>query len=496
MPRLPLAIGLAVLVLLAGCGPEDATTLRFAVPTAPVTLDPRYATDAASTRVTRLLYRALVDFDEAFRVVPDLARWERLEPTRYRFSLGQEGRRFHDGTRLTAVDVKVTYDSVLDPDGTSPHRGSLGMVEAIRVVDPDQVDFLLKRPDPLFPGRLVVGIAPAARVAAGAALGKEPVGSGPFALVAWPEEGRLVLRRVADDRRVELSAVQDPTVRVLKLLRGEADLIQGDLPPEMVAWLDGRDELVVQRARGSNFTYLGFNLEDPLTGQRRLRAAVAHGLDRQAIIRYVLGNAARPATALLLPEHWAGHPGLVPYYHDPATARELLDQVRRPPGQRLAISYKTSSQPLRVRLATVIQHQLAEVGLAVDVRSYDWGTFYGDIKAGRFQMFSLSWVGIKMPDIFRYVFHGGSLPPAGANRGRYRSARVDDLVDRAEAATELAEQARLYRALQEVLHRELPYVPLWYEDHVALHRPRVRGYRVPPDGNYDGLAEAQWGRGG
>lgn len=492
MPRL---LGLLALLLLAGCGPEGDGALRFTVPTAPVTLDPRQATDAASTRLNRLLYRSLVDFDGRFRAVPDLARWERPEPTRYRFVLGEEGRRFHDGTRLTARDVKATYDSILDPDGTSPHRGSLAMVADIRVVDADRVDFLLKRPDPLFPGRLVVGIVPAARAAGEPPLGEAPVGSGPFALESWPEEGRLTLRRVADGRRVEVSVVKDPTVRVLKLLRGEADLVQGDMPPEMVAWLDQREDVVVRRARGSNFTYLGFNLEDPLTGQRPLRAAVAHALDRPAIIDHVLGRAARPASALLLPGHWAGHSGLSPYRHDPAAARALLAEVRRPAGEALAITYKTSSRPLRVRLATIIQHQLARVGLDVDVRSYDWGTFYGDIKAGRFQMYSLSWVGIKMPDIFRYVFHSESLPPAGANRGRYRNPRVDELIDRAEAATDLETQARLYRELQAVLHRELPYVPLWYEDHVALHRPHVRGYRVPLDGNYDGLAEVRWGDG-
>ena len=119
MPRL---LGLLALLLLAGCGPEGDGALRFTVPTAPVTLDPRQATDAASTRINRLLYRSLVDFDGRFRAVPDLARWERPEPTRYRFVLGTQGRRFHDGTRLTARDVKATYDSILDPDGTSPHR--------------------------------------------------------------------------------------------------------------------------------------------------------------------------------------------------------------------------------------------------------------------------------------------------------------------------------------------------------------------------------------
>ncbi len=140
-----------------------------------------------------------------------------------------------------------------------------------------------------------------------------------------------------------------------------------------------------------------------------------------------------------------------------------------------------------MRLATIIQDQLADVGIDVELRTYDWGTFYGDIKAGNFQMYSLAWVGIKMPDIFRYVFHSNSIPPAGANRGRFVDVAVDRLIERAENESSLEAQARHYRELQALVLRQLPYVPLWYEDQVFASRRGVSGYRVEPDGNYDGL---------
>ena len=126
-------------------------------------------------------------------------------------------------------------------------------------------------------------------------------------------------------------------------------------------------------------------------------------------------------------------------------------------------------------------------GFDVEVQSNDWGTFYGDVKAGRFQMYSLAWVGIKMPDIFRYVFHSDSIPPGGANRGRLRDPMIDQLIERAERAPTLEGQARLYRELQHRVHTALPYVPLWYEDNVRVSRPGVEGYRLNTDGNYDGL---------
>ena len=478
--------GLFTILLMVGCGQPSHSVLRFGLASAPVTLDPRFATDAASERINRLLYRQLVDFDAAFHPVPSLASWQKLAPDHYRFSLGEAGRRFHDGTRLTARDVKATYDFILDAGHASPHRAAFALVRDIRVVDEDTVDFYLSSPDPLFPGRLVIGILPAAQIAAGRAFNNHPLGSGPFEMVAWPSPGQLQLRRLKDGRLFEFLKVRDPTVRILKLQRGELDMVQNDLPPELIRYAAARPELRVVKGRGSNFTYLGFNMQDPVVGKLAVREAIAYALDRDAIIRYVLGGAARPASALLPPDHWAGDPGLPQYPHDPARARALLKQAGFAPGD-LHIIYKTSNDPFRIRLATIIQQQLGEVGIAVDLRSYDWGTFYGDIKAGRFQMYSLSWVGIKMPDIFRYAFYSSAVPPEGANRGRFASPVADRLIDAAQTAQDPAREADYYRQLQHYLWEQLPYVPLWYEDHVFIARRAVEGYTLARDGNYDGL---------
>ncbi|HEX21900.1 MAG TPA: ABC transporter substrate-binding protein, partial [Chromatiales bacterium] len=137
-------------LLLSGCTRAPDDTLRFGLASAPVTLDPRFATDATSTRINRLLYARLVDFDERLMPVPALADWQRLSPTHYRFRLGDTGREFHDGSRLTARDVKATYDFILDPTNASPHRASLTLIERIEVIDGDTLDFHLSRADVLF----------------------------------------------------------------------------------------------------------------------------------------------------------------------------------------------------------------------------------------------------------------------------------------------------------------------------------------------------------
>lgn len=481
-----IACVLLVAGVAAGGSAAAQDVLRFGLSASPVTLDPRFATDAASTRINRLLYRQLVDFDDRFEPVPALARWEIIEPRRYRFHLNPDRRPFQDGGRLTAADVKATYDFVLDADNASPHRGGLLTISRIEVRDENTVDFILNQPDALFPGRLVIGILPRARIEAGHPFNREPIGSGPFEFVEWPIEDRLQIRRQKDGLRVEFVRVPKPTVRVLKLVRGELDMIQGDLPTEIVGWLRERKEVVVETERGTTFAYIGFNMEDEVTSRIEVRRAVALAIDRQSIIRYVLGSAARPASAILTPDHWAGNPDLPRLEHDPAAARALLRKAGYASGGPRLV-YKTSNDPFRVRLATIIQDQLARVGISVELRTYDWGTFYGDVKAGNFQMYSLAWVGIKMPDIFRYVFHSESIPPAGANRGRFVSAMADTLIEKAEGSENLAEQAYYYRELQALVLRELPYVPLWYEDQVFAARRGIHGYRVAPDGNYDGL---------
>jgi peptide/nickel transport system substrate-binding protein len=483
-----LLIFLATGILLYACNVPQQDSLRFGLSRAPISLDPRFATDATSTRINRLLYRALVDFDDSLRPIPDLATWEQLSPTLYRFHLGDNGRDFHHGERLTAHDVKATYDFILDANNASPHRGSLSIITQVNVQDDDTVDFIINKPDVLFPGRLVVGIVPAALIESQHPFNKKPVGSDRFELVKWQESSHLFLRRRSDQQVIEFLEVKDPVVRSLKLVRGEVDILQSDLSPELVTWLTKRPEIKVTKGQGTNFTYLGFNLQNAVTGQFAIREAIAYAINREEIIHYLLGNAARPASSFLLPPtHWAGHPGLPAYAYNPDKARALLAQAGFTKSNPLKLSYKTSNNPFRIRIATVIQQQLVDVGIDMDLRTYDWGTFYGDIKAGRFQLYSLSWVGIKMPDIFRYVFHSSAVPPNGANRGRLDNPKIDALIEQAEAATTYEAGAALYRELQVALFNDLPYVPLWYEDHVLATRQRVSGYTLAPDGNYDGL---------
>ena len=467
---------LMLCALLTACGGQQShDDIRMALAQAPINLDPRYASDAASERINHLIYRPLVDFDEHFRPQPALADWQLLSTTHYRFTLLPDRSPFHDGSTLDAADVAVTYGSLLVLKD-SPHTAEFSNIQSIRVVDENTVDFILHEADDIFPSRLIIGILPAEKVQSGHDFSRQPVGNGPLRFLAW--QGVLQLERLADGQRFMLQEVKDPTVRVLKLLRGEVDLLQGDLLPELVRYLKQQPEIRVDEVKGSNFSYLGFNLQDAQLAKPEVRRAIAHAIDRQALLREVLVGGSREAGSILPPEHWAGHDALPAYEYDPVLARELLQQagVELP----LKLTYKTSTDAQRVRFATVLQAQLREAGIALEILSLDWGTFFDDVKHGKFQLYGLTWVGIRTPEIYRLAFHSDSVPPKGANRGRFQDAVTDQLIAQGD-----------WRAVSERVHAMLPYVPLWYEGQFVAMRDNISDYQVKADGSWDGLATAK-----
>ncbi|MDX1914929.1 MAG: ABC transporter substrate-binding protein [Methylophilus sp.] len=463
-----------LLALLSACTQHHQTTeIRFAIAQAPLNLDPRYATDAASERVNRLLYQRLVEFDASSKVIPGLADWQALSPQRYRLTLKQNTAPFHHGKALNADDVKATYDSLLALKD-SPHVAEYRNIAAIQVIDSRTLMFELKAADTHFPEKLIIGILPNDLIVKGYDFSHAPIGNGRLKFVRW--QGALVLQHVNSGKKVILTEVKDPTVRVLKLLHGEADLLQGDLPPELVKYLQSKPEIHVNTGQGANFSYLGLNMQDPVLKQLKVRQALAYAIDRQAIIDKVMVENTHIAGAILPPEHYAGNATLQPYTYQPALAKQLLQEA----GFQLPLKlvYKTSTDAQRVRFATILQAQMAPAGIDLEIRSLDWGTFFEDVKQGKFQLFGLTWVGIKTPEIYAKAFGSAYVPPNGFNRGRYIDAELDALLQNED-----------WQAATQRIHAQLPYIPLWYEGQFVAYRTHIKGYMPAVDGNWDSLAD-------
>ena len=467
-------------------------TLNFGLATQASNLDPLFATDAVSSRIDRLIYQQLVTFNTAKKAIPGIADWEIISDKHYRFTLNKNVSEFHNHTRLSSADVKATYSFILNPENASPHRGSLTLIDRIETPDDKTIDFFLNRKDPLFPAYLAIGIVPETLLVNSYAFNKHPVGSGAFEYLSKSEDGKITLLRRKDHLKVQFIYVPDPTVRILKLMRGELDILQNDIQPELVNYLEDKKGISIDRIPGSNFSYIGFNMQDADLTNINIRKAIAYSINRDEIIQYMFNNSARKAQAILSGEHWAGNSSLKDYEYNPEKAKQLLKRSGYSLQKPLHLTFKTSSDPFRLRLASIYQHQLEKVGIKLDIRSYDWGTFFGDIKAGRFQLYSLSWVGINTPDIFRYTSHSESIPPKGAKRGRFNDSKTDKLIEQAENQQELTKQASAYAILQAHLLQELPYVPLWFEDHVVIKNNKVKNYHVSSQGDYDGLKNVEF----
>jgi peptide/nickel transport system substrate-binding protein len=468
----------------------------------PTNLDPRVGLDSQSERIDGLLFDNLLRRDEHLNIGPALAeRWEIPDNLTYVFHL-REGVRFSDGRRLSSRDVKWSFDSLLTGKIRSTKAAAYRFVERLETPDERTVIFRLKEPWAALLWNLAggegMGIVP---YGSGEEISRNPIGSGPFRFVRAEQDREVVIERnefywgsQPKLDGVRFVVVPDATTRALELRKGSADLESNALTPDLEFALERLPTLEVMRGAGTRLGYLAFNLRDPILQDARVRQAIAYALDRQPLIHWLMRDSARPALSVLPPESWAYDADVRHYRHDPQKARQLLEEAGYPEraGARFHLTMKTSTEESSRALAAVFQQQLREVGIALDIRSFEPATFFSDITHGEFQLYSMRWVGgNEDPDIFEYVFHSAKIIPNGANRQFYRNPRVDELIDRARAELDQQARKRDYALLQQILAEDLPYIDLWYLDNVVVHSKRVRHLALNPSGNFDFLRTAE-----
>jgi peptide/nickel transport system substrate-binding protein len=495
----------ALLAALGACGcgvrPADPGGLVIAVDAGPSNLDPRLGSDEGSRRFQDLVFNSLYRTGDDARPVPDLARGlRRPDPLTLVVTIA-EGVRFHDGAILTSADVAATYRSVLDGSLTSYRRADLDTIERVDTPDARTIVFHLRRPFAPLVSNLTL---PILRAGAGAETARHPIGTGPFRLARYRRDEDLLLTRFDDYfagksplTSLRLRVIPSETARLLELLTGGVDLVVNDLSSDGIARARRETSLRVESRPGRNAVYMAFNLGDPLLADVRVRRAIALALDREAIRAHLLRGAATLATGLLPPGHWAYNPAVPMLTRDLDEARRLLDAAGHPdpdgpgPALRLRLEYKAPASEQARQQAAAIQAQLLEAGIGIEVRTYEWATFYEDLRAGRFQIVVSNWTDLSDPDIYRLRFHSAEVPPAGLNRGGYRSAEADRLIESGAATDDEAARRAAYDSLQIVLARDLPYVVLWHRDVVAALGPRVEGFTLTSGADFRPLAAAR-----
>lgn len=479
--------------------PDD--TVVMVIETPMTTWDPRAQVTNWDNKLSHLVCASLTAVDTAdMRPRLDLAT--KIDPHGLVIDVTIRGDvRFSDGTQLTARDVAGTYNDVLSPASTSAsHKFMSDRFTHVEVLDPLQVRFHLKAPLATYMTDFDFGIVSFNH---GNPRSDAVVGAGPFVLRELSSTHALLAPNPLyyGDRAtlgVEIKFVRDAAARLLMMVGGSADLSQNAIRADLVEVMRKQTRVAVTTRPGSLLTYLMMNNTDTVLRKREVRQAIALTLDRPAIIAAKFSGLAVPATGLLSPDHWAYSADVPRWDHDLARARALLDAAGYPdpdgpgPRPRLRLVYKTSADAFRVAVARVISAQLAEVGIEVELRSFEFATFFADIKKGQYQIATMQTADITDPDFYFMYFHSSWIPgpqnPDGFNRWRYRNGEVDRLTVAGREETDVKLRKQIYAEVQRKIAEDVPVVPLWHEDNIILSNVDVQGYTTSPNARLAGLA--------
>ncbi len=497
---------LVILILVtapANMAAKTTPMLTMAMEAPPRAIDPRYAIDANSQYIENLTHCSLVGFDENGAVKAELAEsWQWQDPKTLVLTI-KTNAKFSDGKSVTTADVKATYDFFGKKNKVppSPRAGAFAKLTGIETKNNNKLVFKLAEADSSFITNLVVGILPTA-LADGPPLDDplKNIGCGPFKVVASTMQN-LDLERNPHyslgqpaKTNVSIKIVRDETTRFAKLRNGELDIVQNLINRDELSKIAARyPSLRIIRRPGLNTTYLGFNFKDPILGKKEVRQAIAHAINKQLIIDYVLKGYAKPAKTLITEQDAFYKKDNRDFNFDVKTAAALLDKAGYPdpdgkgPKPRFELTYKTTTDITRISIAKAIGSQLQQVGIKVNVQPLEWGRFKADVDGGNVQLWSLSWIGFKDPDIYRYAFATENFPPNGGNRGRYSNPQLDKLLTEARVTTDAKKRKNLYDQIQTIVGDELPYVFLWHEEIFAVVNRNVKDFKLYADGRWTAL---------
>ena len=472
-------------------------TLRVGLDVDADTLDPRLSKNTSGFRVKELAFNGLVAINPDYTPVPDLAEnWDNPDDKTWVFHLRQ-GVRFHDGSDLTANDVKYTYDSVLDQSFNSPARAFYLSVDKVDATDKNTVTFTLKSPFAPFLSYMDLGIAPQAS-GAKPDFGTKPVGTGPFKVDTWNTGDSIDLSAFdgfyggrPNLDRVRLKVVPDNSARVVALESGDLDFVQSPLSPQDVSRLQSAGKLKVERTPAAGYTYVNLNTADPILSDKKVRQALSHLVNKQQIIDTIYKGIGKPANGPIVPGMWAYSADVPSYDYSPDKAKQLLDDagwtasadgIRTKDGQKLSLVVRTHSEdPDRKQLIQVLQSEFQNVGIDATTSTVEFPAFFQDVQDGKYQVGVIGWLNLSDPDraTFRQFTIDGT-----ANYGKYKSDQVDSLLKQARTTLDHDKAKALYTDAVKQIVDDAPYIFVQYQEYIAMYTPRLQGYVINPVANW------------
>jgi len=477
----------------------------------PTTLDVAQLSDYNSSRTAMGMYEGLVRFaDGSTDIEPGLAEsWEVSDDgLTYTFHL-REGVTFHDGTPVNAEAVEFSFLRQIDPEhpyhdtGEFPYAEfTLGNIETIEVVDDMTVRITLGETFAPFLANLAMHaaaiVSPTAVMEHGRDFSENPVGAGPYRFVSWRRGVEVVLERNPDywrgapqvERLIFRPIIEDQA-RLAALEAGEIDLAV-NLPPDDLPRLRDDARFTFAEQAGMHTWYVVFNVTKEPFDDARVRQAVAHAVDRDAIVQAILGGTGVLAKNFLPPVVWGYTEDVTEYPYDPERARELLAEAGYPNGFEVEFWVPESGSGMQqpVAMGTVIQDFLSRVGIRVTIQQFEWGTYLDRVivpvenAASVPAMFEMSWISDNGdPDNFLYILlSGDQFPNNGFNLGYYDDDEVDELLRRARTSLDEAERLALYEEAQRLIMADLPVMPVDHETQTVVMRSSIQGFVPHPTG--------------
>lgn len=380
-----LGLALALMMALAGAATAAPPEIRIGVALEPPVLDPTAgAAEAIDIVVYQNIFEGLTQIDQHGAVQPDLARsWTISDDgLRYTFAL-HDGVTFHDGTSFDANDVKFSFDRITAPDSLNAHKEFFADIDSVTVVDPLTVGITLKKPSGQFLFDIGRGDAVIVAPESAANNATQPIGTGPFAFVQWDKGSRVVLERYEPywGKRTELSKasfvfIADTAAMTNALLSGDIDGVNNfDSAAVAVFKADPRFKVLVGTTEGE--TVLSTNNKRPPFDKLQVRQAIAHAIDRKALIDGATNGYGVPIGSHFAPHH--------PYYvdltntypYDPAASKKLLAEAGYPDG--FTTTVKLPPVPYAQLSGQILASQLAAVGIKLTLINVEWAQWLDEV---------------------------------------------------------------------------------------------------------------------
>ncbi|NDJ17626.1 ABC transporter substrate-binding protein [Myxacorys almedinensis] len=486
----------------------------------PVNLEAGNVTDGNSLVVHNQIYNRLIEFKPGTTELdPSLATGWAASPDgkTYTFKL-RSGIKFHDGTDFNAEAVTFNFDRWWDKNDPNGFRNAgktyeiwgqifggykgepTSLIQDIKAVDGSTVQFVLKQPFAAFPSAIASSYfsiaSPTAIRKAGATYGTPAggaVGTGGFVFKEWRSGDRIVLEKNPDywkaglpkTNQLVMRFVSDASARLAQLRAGQLDFTV-DLAPDQKAEIE-RDTALSAISRPSfNVGYLALNPSYKPFADVRIRHAIAHAINQQAIVQaFWQGAAVNDAHFVPQTFDWAKGANLPAYEFNPPKAKDLLTQAGYPNGFDLDLWYMPVSRPYFPTpkpIAEAFAADLSAVGIRVNLKTKDWASYLSDrIKPPGYQAFMMGWIGdYGDPDTFYYPHFG----PDGTNDiGKWKNEQVLQLLEQARTASAQSDRGKLYAQVDEIIHREAVRLPIVHAEPLLAQRKSLEGWIPSPLGS-------------